>query len=160
MTFRELSLVLVLVAAPSTADPLSEMAGEWSGSGTAREAPGRAEEAVRCRLSNEWQEDRGRLRVRGRCAVPGSTFEIDGALNHVDDGRLSGFWRNPSGLGQTSISGRISGDAAHFAFSAKDPKSGRDLSQIITMQIVSKGFRLSSRSRTDQSVMADIEFRR
>ena len=159
MTFPELSLILVLVATPALADPLPGMAGDWSGSGTAREAPGRAEEAVRCRLSNEWQEDRGRLRVRGRCAVPGRTFEIDGALKHEDGGRLSGFWRNPHGPGQTSVSGQVFGDTAQFAFRARDPAADTDVSQVVTMQIVSEGLRLVARSLTDNSVLADIEFR-
>ncbi len=160
MTFRELSLLLVLAGTPLIADPLPELAGEWSGSGTAREVPGSAEEAVRCRLSNEWQEDRRRLRVRGRCAVPGRTFEIDGALKEEDDDRLSGFWRNPDGPGQTSISGRVDSETVQFAFSAKHPRTGRDLSQIITMQMAAGTLRYSSRSRVDKSAMADIEFRR
>jgi hypothetical protein len=142
------------------ADPLPEMAGEWSGSGTAREAPGGVEEAVRCRLSNEWQEDRRRLRVRGHCAVPGRTFEIDGALKEEGSDRLSGFWRNPDGPGQTSISGRVAGDTVQFAFSAKHPRTGRDVSQIITMQMSAGVLRFSSSSRAEKSAMTDIEFRR
>ncbi len=160
MTFRRLLLIPALIATPLIADPLPDMAGEWTGSGTAREAPGRAEEAVRCRLNNAWQEDRRRLRVRGRCAVPGRTFEIDGALKEEGGGRLSGFWRNPDGPGQVSISGQIVDDAAQFTFRAKEPGTGVDISQVITLQITSGVFRLSARSRADTSDMAEIEFGR
>ena len=159
MRLRDLSILLVFLATPALSDPLADMAGDWTGSGTAREAPGSAVESVRCRMSNEWQADRGRLRVRGRCAVPGRTFEIDGALKHEDGDRLSGFWRNPDGPGQTSVGGRVSGDTVRFAFSAKDPGTGRDLSQVVTLQLGAQGLRFSARSRADDSVMADIAFR-
>ena len=100
-----LSLVLTLLCTPAFADPLPQMAGSWSGDGTARQAPDTPPEAVRCRLENDWQAEFSRLRVHGRCAVPGRRFDIDGAL--IDkNGVISGFWRNPDGPGQVSVSGQ------------------------------------------------------
>ena len=154
-----LSLALVLLCTPALADPLPQMAGSWSGSGTARQASDAPPEAVRCRLDNDWQAKFSRLRVRGRCAVPGRKFEIDGAL--IDkNGAISGFWRNPDGPGQVRVSGQTRDDAVYFSFSATDPDTGRDVSQLVTWHLDGSGLTFEARHRATDTPMAEIEFSR
>lgn len=62
------------------ADPLAGMVGVWTGSGWARQVPGAAKEALRCRLSNTYDAAKRRLDINGQCAVPGKRLEIGGPL--------------------------------------------------------------------------------
>ncbi|MBJ3764551.1 hypothetical protein ILP92_17590 [Maribius pontilimi] len=160
MRVPSLAFALSLLAAAAAADPLPDMAGDWSGSGVARRAPSSPDEAVRCRLQNTWEADNARLRVRGRCAVPGRSFDIDGALARRPDDRLRGFWSDPEGRGQTSVVGRSEGDRVAFAFSATDPDTGIDVSQTVTWTLSGDTLRFLSRHRAEGTVMADIRFTR
>lgn len=148
----------LLLAAPAAADPLPDMAGAWTGSGWVRQAPGAAQESVRCRLNNVHDAGRARLRVRGACAVPGRRLDVDGALI-VEGGSVSGFWSNPAGAGQAGITGRIDGDAVRFAVRARDPATGRDVSQIVTLRS-GDGLSMRSEHRDDGSPMSSIAFSR
>lgn len=158
--YRDLALMLALCASPAAAETLADMAGPWSGTGTARETPTSPEETVRCRIDNTWQADRARLKVAGRCAVPGRSFDIDGTLVLGEDGKVSGFWSNPDGPGQTAISGKAQGDAVYFTFRAKSPATGQDLSQIVTLSLKGDQLRLGTVTRDERIAIADILFAR
>lgn len=155
-----LAALLIGIATPALTDPLADMAGGWSGSGIARKSADAPEEAVRCRLDNTWETENSRLRIRGRCAVPGRSFEVHGALARRGDGRLRGFWSNPDGPGQTSISGRVEDQKVEFTFSAKDPATGEDVSQIVRWTLEGDVLRFVSWHRVEGVIMADITLER
>ncbi len=159
-----LTALLAAVAAaatlPALADPLPDMAGAWTGSGWARQTPGGAKEAVRCRLNNTYNAVARRLEVDGQCAVPGKRLTIGGALIEGDAGRVRGFWSNPDGPGRTQISGQTQGDAVYFTFRAKEPGTGRDLSQIVTWHAAGGALSFHAVTRDDRADMSKIEFTR
>lgn len=151
---------LILLALPASADPLPDMAGPWVGSGWARQIAGGPQEAVRCQIDNTFDPSAVRLSIKGRCAVPGRRFDIDGALIAQDNGRVRGHWSNPDGPGRTAISGQIDGDAVHFTFRATDPASGTDVSQVSTWRLDGDVLSFLSVIRSDCDPMSSIEFHR
>ena len=160
MRTPDLVLLLIALAGPAAADPLPGMAGSWTGSGWARQVPGGPQEALRCRIENAYEAERTRLRITGKCAVPGRQFAIDGALKSDPDGSVGGFWSNPDGPGQTAIAGQVRDDAVYFTFRATDPKSGRDVSQTVTWRLEGDSLSFRSVDRTDDSPMSEIAFTR
>ncbi|MDR9395145.1 MAG: hypothetical protein RI571_12655 [Roseovarius sp.] len=155
---RKLMMALVLFAAPAGAQTLEGMAGDWTGSGTARQLPDSAQETMRCRLSNSFADDT--LTIDGRCAVPGQQFTLSGRLNEAADGRLTGIWRNPTGPGQTSVTGTVADDAIFFTFRADDPDTGTDISQIVRMRIRGGQLSLRSEHRQSRQLMSEATFTR
>ncbi len=155
-----LAAAVTAAALPALADPLPDMAGVWTGSGWARQTPGGAKEAVRCRLTNTYNAAARRLEIDGQCAVPGKRLTIGGALIEGDAGRVRGFWSNPDGPGRTQISGQTQGDAVYFTFRAKEPGTGRDVSQIVTWRAAGGALSFGAVTRADRADMSKIEFSR
>ena len=115
---------------------------------------------MRCQIDNTWQADRTRLKIAGRCAVPGRSFDIEGSLVLGNDGKISGYWSNPDGPGQTAVSGKAQGDAVYFTFHAKSLATGQDISQIVTLSLNGDQLRLSAVTRDKRIAVADILFQR
>ncbi len=164
MSLTETLAVVVLIACAGTAsaDPLSDMAGDWSGAGWARETPELAEETVRCRLQNSYDAEQARLSVKGRCAVPGRQIDLSGQITAESaSDRITGRWSNPDGPGSVALNGVMRDDLVAFTFVAKDPATGRNLAQNVEFRLTGDALRLraSDRDRPDVA-MSDITFTR
>lgn len=142
------------------ANPLAEMAGNWSGSGWARQTAGGPQEPLRCRIENKFNTATSRLKVRGACAVPGRRFDVNGALNGSDPERLRGFFRNPEGAGRAELSGQINEDAAVFAFQVTVPKTGEKISQVVSWKVTEAGLSFRAMDRTTREITAELTFAR
>ncbi|MAM61406.1 hypothetical protein [Maritimibacter sp. UBA3975] len=156
------ALMFVLPAIAATADPLPLLAGDWTGSGTAREVPEAELDAVRCRITNSYAPERLELTMSGMCVTAGRRLDLSGTIRARDDSAaISGRWSNPDGLGEVRIAGHSGEDFVAFTYSAKDPATGRQLDQNVELRLVGNGFRMRSVDRADRSVsMSDITFTR
>ncbi len=152
--------VLLLCGSAAWADPLSEMAGAWSGSGWARETLDGPKESIRCRLDNTYDADV--IAIKGRCAVPGRKLTLSGEIKR--DGasdKISGHWFNPDGLGSVRISGVQRGDIIAFTFRAKDPETGHDIAQNVEWRVSPDALHLRAADRANpDALMSDIAFTR
>ncbi len=107
-----LSLILLLHATAAVAGPLEDMAGEWSGAGTARADMTHGMEPVRCHLQADLS--RGALTIQGLCAVAGRRMRLAGSLSMDAAGAISGRWRNPDGDGSASVAGSATGNEIRY----------------------------------------------
>lgn len=116
---------MALTGNAGAADFLSGAAGAWTGSGTARASPDAAEEPLRCRIENTYDERTGRLSIEGRCAAPGRIIKIQGHIQAPQTDHIySARWVNPQGVGSITMRGRADKDAIRFDYVTKDADSG------------------------------------
>ena len=153
-------VALLLSALPAHADTLSRMAGSWSGDGWARQVVDGPQEPVRCRLTNTFDEQKQRLEISGRCAVPGRQLTMAGRLDgQRGSDRISGIWFNPDGLGSTNVSGTQGAGRITFAFSAKDPQTGEPIAQTVEWRLSGGSLDLVTVDRADpEKQMSQMTF--
>jgi hypothetical protein len=157
-----LASLAFVITTYAAAEPISEMSGEWTGSGWAKQATNTPEEAIRCRLNNAYNAESETLTVAGRCAVAGKQLTMNGALQqHAGSERITGRWSNPEGIGSVRIVGIQRGNIVAFTFRTTDPKSGQIVSQNIEWRISDGTMRLRSTDRANPLIMmSDITFKR
>jgi hypothetical protein len=157
-----IALVFALPTGFASADTLPALAGDWTGSGTAREVPEAEPDAIRCRITNTYAPERLELTMSGMCVAAGRRLDLSGTIRASDDSAaISGRWSNPDGLGNVRIAGHSGEDFVAFTYSAKDPDTGRQLDQNVELRLVGDGFRMRSVDRADRSIsMSDITFTR
>lgn len=162
MKYASYAALALLVAPPLAADPLSDMAGSWRGSGTARETPQGPPETVRCQIRNSYDDDTLTLTVEGQCVVPGRRLDISGTLTGTAGSeRITGRWSNPDGIGSTRIVGLQRDNIVAFNFAATDPGTGRNLAQNVEWRVSEGALRLRSTDRANPDIMmSDIAFTR
>lgn len=158
MTLLNTALWIALFAAPAAADPLADMAGDWRGSGWARETISGPQEPVRCQITNRYED--GTLAVSGRCAVPGRKIALSGKIIGTQGSeRITGQWFNPDGIGSTPIVGIQRKGVIAFNFAATDPATGHPVAQNVEWRITPDALHLRATDRADPSVqMSDVVF--
>jgi hypothetical protein len=100
---------LGVLALPSgfalAADPFTQFAGGWAGSGTIEVKDG-GRERIRCRGSNT--ESGNNLKLGLKCASDSYKFELQSDITY-DGGNISGSWNETTRGVVGSISGRMTG---------------------------------------------------
>ncbi len=153
-------VLLLLLATGAGAEPLADMAGTWRGAGWARETPTGPPETLRCQITNSYEAASLTLTLNGTCVVPGRKLNMAGKLTgQAGKERITGRWFNPDGLGSTRITGAQRDNVVVFAFTAKRPDTGRDLSQSVEWRLSDGQLHFRAVDRTTPGVqMADIVF--
>lgn len=155
-------LLIALAATPTLANPLEALQGAWTGTGTAREVPEAEMDALRCRITNTYDDARLELTMSGMCVTSGRRLNLSGTIRAAaDSAAISGQWSNPDGLGEVRIFGHAGEDFVAFTYNAKDPATGRQLDQNVELRLVGDTFLMRSVDRADRSVaMSDLTFSR
>ena len=152
----------LLMSATAQADPLTDMAGPWTGSGWARETVEGPREKVRCKLTNTFDKAAFTLTVSGKCVVPGRKLSLAGKLRgKAGSEQVTGRWFNPDGIGSTAINGIRRNSIIAFTFRATDPASGQVMSQNVEWRVEPEMLRLRATDRAQPDVMmSDMTFTR
>lgn len=131
---RATVLAASLLPHAALADPLlAQAVGDWGGVGEAAVDSGAKPEAVRCRLSNRYDGETGRLTVSGRCAAAGEIRRLNGWLEPTGVGdNYRGSWANPSGGGRVSLFGGSNGNVIRLTYKAKNIESGETITGLVT----------------------------
>ena len=136
-----IALAIVVAPSPVMADILNDIAGDWRGSGWARQMPSDPKEPVRCRLYATYFGNDGRLTLDGLCSLAGQKFPIKGDVIRAPFGAIAATLQNPAGVGMIDASGTADEDRLSLRFDAAAPGAERPVPQEMTW--VSKDGNLS-----------------
>lgn len=155
-------MIAVATSSSAAAGPLADMEGSWRGSGWAKETQQGPQEAVRCQITNSYDNAGLTLTLSGKCAVPGRQLAISGTLTEAKGAeRITGRWSYPDGIGSTRIIGIQHDGIVAFTFNATDLATGRNLAQNVEWRVAAGTLRLRSTDRKDPTIlMSDITFSR
>lgn len=156
------ALAMITATTATAQEPLSQMEGNWRGSGWARETQSRPQETLRCQITNSYDAASLTLTLSGRCVVPGRRLSLEGRLKGTPGAtRITGRWSNPDGIGSARIVGLQRDGIVAFNFNATDPATGRKIARNVEWRVAEDTLRLRATDRADPSIMmSDISFTR
>lgn len=103
----------VATADPARANPVSELAGRWSGWGSVKLANGTAEQ-VKCVATYQVEEGGGGLQQNLRCAS--ASYKIDAVAKlNLASGQVTGSWEERTYAASGSVSGRMTGSGFNLS---------------------------------------------
>ena len=94
-------------------NPLSALAGSWSGDGTMTTSSG-GQERLRCRATYRVTDGGDGLQLNLRCASESYNFDLSSVVQHRG-GTISGTWSEATYSASGTISGRASGEQIQVA---------------------------------------------
>ncbi len=153
---RLASIVVALVCVatgPATAETiLAPIDGPWTGSGWVKRSVSGAPEAIRCRITANYQRNNRRLALNGKCASPGKAVKVEGYIDELEGGKAyAGVWSNPFGAGARDIRGLRNGDIITFQVRGKDPETQQDVSATMTWHLSPDEFTIASSGTVDDT---------
>lgn len=109
-------------------DLLKQAEGNWKGKGWFKNGLDAPKETARCRYKNKFNAKNDTLTIIGKCSTSSRTFNTSGNIAvSKKQGRFSGSWRNPRGIGTISLAGQQSGSRILFTFRAKEQTTSKRL---------------------------------
>lgn len=140
---------LALMRSPVAGDrTLNDMMGVWKGNGTLRQTPGAREEAVRCRLTNQWAASQTLMKMQLACIAVDYRFTATGHIGR-EGSAYRGAWT--TSLGQRAVAaGRRSGGGLALSFTSRDSRTGQTVQSNMAI-------RLGGRSMTNTLTRTDPE---
>lgn len=159
---KSFAAVFMVWGAAATAGPLAEMAGDWRGSGWAKETLEGPQEATRCQITNDYDVATATLTLSGQCVVPGRRLSVAGTLTAAEGtGRITGSWSNPDGIGRAAVVGIERDNIVAFNFNVFDPVTAQTVAQNVEWRVDDNALRLRSTDRRNPDIMmSDIAFSR
>lgn len=140
MTFVALaSLALPESALANSCGVMASLDGTWSGAGETRASPESPQEAVRCRLSFNWDSRGGNLGHSLSCFGTDGSYWSSGTYR-VNGGRLDGSFRSSGGGG--GASGRCGESTLNLTLTGTDPSTGVDVSATFMISVQGGGSKL------------------
>lgn len=141
-------------------DSLQSFKGTWKGEGWARQSPGAPRENVRCRLKASYIPPSNRLVIKGKCAVPGRSFNMKGTVSEKQGGKISGRWSNPFGPGSKAIAGTV--DAKGIALNVSVPvrRGGHAQPHRMVWSKTNNGFVLTNQNLATADLVSEVVFKR
>ena len=114
-------LLLFPVASANAEDSfLQNLAGNWTGTGAARQSEDSAPEPIKCKIAAEIDAAKQQLDQKGRCATADRTSSIIGEIKlDPENGRYSGHWSTRADGRKTELEGERIGDELHLSASTK-----------------------------------------
>jgi hypothetical protein len=100
-----------IAVGPALADPIGELSGYWSGTGSIALSNGKSER-VKCNVI--YKTEAGQIRQTMRCASPDYAINALADL-HVRGGQVSGTWEERTYSAKGAVTGRFGGES--FALS-------------------------------------------
>ena len=101
----------------SSAGPLGQLAGSWSGSGTIDLSNGRRE-PIKCRASYDVLEEQNKLQLNIHCASDSYNFDLRSSATYAA-GAITGTWSESTRNAAGTLSGKVEG--VGFQIVAKGP---------------------------------------
>jgi hypothetical protein len=139
---------LIALAAPQVqAAGFTFMEGTWRGAGWTKPAAGSAREAVRCRINASVSENALRVDISGQCASPGKRVNVNGYVRREPDGRYTGRWSNPNGLGTIGLSGNGDESRISLSFMSEDADTGEEIAGTMIWEFSESRFAISGTVR-------------
>lgn len=113
--------------AESTQDFLKSLSGTWRGSGSVYISEKSKNAPVRCKITSTLNEQRKKLRNRGRCATAQRKTRVSGSIGYsATDKKLTGSYFNALGdFTITGSSGSLSGSTMTLITTVQKKQSGK-----------------------------------
>ncbi len=138
-------IAAILHAWPAAAgDLLAMLDGRWTGSGWSRAVADAPRESLRCKLVVTVSPRGSRIDIRGKCAVPGKSYDLRSFIARKADGTYEGQWSNPGGEGAADLTGRRDGDRLVLHYDGRHPDTARRVEGTMTWTIGADSFVLSN----------------
>ncbi len=119
-----LLLQLPLASAGAADTLLKNLAGNWTGTGSARQSADSTPEPIKCRIEATIDATSRKLAQTGRCATADRTSTIVGEINHdPENGGYSGRWSTRADGRTTALVGKRVGKNLHLTASAGEAGS-------------------------------------
>jgi hypothetical protein len=140
-------LALGMSAVPALASDalLARLVGDWTGRGTMKTSPSAAPERVFCKVNNSLSGDGTALTQKGRCSLASNSGPIAGTIASVGSNLYSGTLDSLASKGPASLAGSGLPNRLELNAEYVDALDGSAARSLITIELVSGGYRLSSK---------------